>query len=165
MRRYSNNTCAKKCLRRGQCAAERGGGGGVELALLILLLGLLERNPPWGNFRRWFRIRCQNWNPTFVYEDRASGKIPTLPVKFSQTVLLRYPEVVLDGDTESVFRIQKFCTLPEIYAFLHKILYYIYIYIYIYTYRYIHTSIHIRWYNTYIHSIHTYTHTHTGIHR
>ena len=40
-----------------------------------------------------------------------------LKVKFSRPALLSDPMVLLNADSESVVRLQKSCTVPEIFAF------------------------------------------------
>ena len=90
--------CEKKDLRRG---------GGVlylvlELALIVLLGSLGVRKPPEGNFRRWFRIRCPNYNQTYGYGDTVTRNFAE---EIFPTGLLTDPGVLLDPDSESVVRI------------------------------------------------------------
>ena len=46
---------------------------GSEVALIVLLGSLGVRKPPGGNFRRWFRILCQNFNRTYGCGDTVTG--------------------------------------------------------------------------------------------
>ena len=101
--------CEKKNFtRRGGSYRNFMGAGvlyfGLEVVVIVLLVCLGVRKPPGGNFRRWFRIRCQNFNRTYGYGDTV---IRNFAEEIFPTRLLTDPGVLLDADSESVVRNQK----------------------------------------------------------
>ena len=106
----------------GNLCAEEGGPIEVpEVAAIVLLWGLGVRKPPGGSYRRWFRIRCQNFNRTYGYGDTL---IRMFADKIFPTALFTEPGVVVDPNSESVVRINKYYTFKEIIDFYLKILYF-----------------------------------------